>query len=152
MPHFTGFAELRRPRDLVEKLQHDYERLAANSGDTYAAFDFFITAEHILDWLHPDRTGKASREAERGSSPLLEVTSHIANGAKHFVASGTQHNSVRGIEQQGYADGYAEPGYFEEPIVVKLSPNEATFFGTTELEAVVLAKRVLEYWQGRIPP
>jgi hypothetical protein len=49
MPRFTGFAELQTPCDLLRKLQHDISRMAADSGDSYAAFDFFVTAEHLLD-------------------------------------------------------------------------------------------------------
>jgi hypothetical protein len=46
---FNGFAELRIPRDLVKKLQFDLKRVLESPQDQYAAFDFFVTAEHIVD-------------------------------------------------------------------------------------------------------
>jgi hypothetical protein len=150
MPRFTGFAELRTPCDLLRKLEHDLRRMAEDSGDTYAAFDFFITAEHLLDWQYPDPAGKATRKAARQAHLMLEITSHIASGAKHFVAIDPHHKSVSGIEKQGYADDYVESGYIEEPIVVKLSPNEAAVFGSTEIGAVALGNRVLAYWRGHL--
>lgn len=35
------------------KLKHDYERIKMDPTDQYVAFDFFITAEHIIDWVLP---------------------------------------------------------------------------------------------------
>ena len=53
--------------------------------DAYAAFDFFVTAEHLLDWLHPDSAnGKADREKLRNQYEILQTVSHLACGAKHF--------------------------------------------------------------------
>jgi len=48
-----GLFQLQTARDLLAKLGHDYERLRNSPNDAYVAFDFFVTAEHILDWLHP---------------------------------------------------------------------------------------------------
>ena len=33
---------------------HDLERMRGGPEDAYAAFDFFVTADHIVDWLLPD--------------------------------------------------------------------------------------------------
>jgi len=44
-----GFGELRLPADLLRKLRHDFERMKMSPQDQYAAFDFFVTAEHIID-------------------------------------------------------------------------------------------------------
>ena len=54
MSSFKGFAVLKRAADLVAKLEHDLERIRAAPEDAYAAFDFFVTADHIVDWLLPD--------------------------------------------------------------------------------------------------
>ena len=45
MSRFGGFFALGTPADLLKKLRHDF---------SYAAFDFFVTAEHLLDWKYPD--------------------------------------------------------------------------------------------------
>jgi hypothetical protein len=37
---------LQDPADLVAKLEHDLDRIRANSHGAYAAFDFF-TADHV---------------------------------------------------------------------------------------------------------
>lgn len=148
---FTGFAELRKPDDLLLKLQHDLHRMIEDEGDVYATFDFFITAEHMIDWLHPDRSGKVARGAMRKSNPLLQITSHIANGAKHFVVGAAHHKSVSAIEAPRYVeDGRHDSGSIEVPIVIRLSPHEAALFGAPEIDAIVLAYHVLEYWQEQL--
>lgn len=107
---------------------------------------FFVTAEHIVDWIHPDN--KANREVLRSSMPLLRITSHIANGAKHFEAKAKHHKSVNGVLKSRYvAVGYVEEGYFQDPLLVHLTPEEANAIDAPiAVEAVWLARRVLEYW------
>jgi len=147
---FTGFAEIRTARDLVRKLEHDLDRLKNAPKDQYAAFDFFVTAEHIVDWIHP--TDKPARTALRSSSPLLRITSHIANGAKHFEATYKHLRSVADVEKSRFVEpGYVEEGYFEEPLVVHLTPEEETTMGQSTIDVPVLAQRVLEYWQTNAP-
>jgi len=148
MSEFDGFAELRKPIDLVRKLEFDLNRINKSPQDQYAAFDFFVTAEHILDWLYPD--SKKDRETHRSSETLLRITSHIANGAKHFDAKAGHHKSVIGIEKNRYVElGYVEEGYFLEPLLLHLTNDEANNLKTdTHVEASWLAKMVLEYWKN----
>jgi hypothetical protein len=148
---FTGLFELRRPADLVRKLRHDLHRMATLPLDQYAAFDFFVSAEHIVDWLHP--SDEPTRRALRSSSPLLRITSHLlANGSKHFEATAKHHRSVAGTEKFRYVEeGYVESGYFHEPLVVHLTPDEASELGAPSVEAVALARQVLEFWSKHVP-
>jgi len=45
---FQGLTkELQTPKNLLDKLQFDFARIKANPLDVYAAFDFFVTAEHV---------------------------------------------------------------------------------------------------------
>ena len=75
--------------------------------------------------------------------------SHIANGAKHFEATATHHKSIDDIEKQRYVEpGYVEEGYFEDPIIIKFTPTEASAFGKNEIEATDLAQQVLTYWKS----
>ena len=146
---FNGFGELRTPCDLVHKLEHDFKRLKSIPQDQYAAFDFFITAEHIVDWIYP--TDRPARKKLRLSSPLLQITSHIANGAKHFEATAKQHKSVINIEKYRVLEpGCVEEGIFEEPLIVYLSPKEEEFIGKANIEVVKLAKLILDYWTENI--
>ncbi|MEJ7605694.1 MAG: hypothetical protein WKF37_05380 [Bryobacteraceae bacterium] len=85
-----GAFSLQCPEDLLKKLEHDLGRLHANPLDQYAAFDFVVTAEHMLDWVYPDhpQSNWKRRAEERNNSKLLQITSHIASGAKHFIVTG----------------------------------------------------------------
>jgi hypothetical protein len=144
--NFKGFATLQTAVDLLRKVRHDHERLRSAPDDVYAAFDFFVSAYHMLDWLHPNDA--ASRKAEEEASLLLQVCSHIANGAKHFEATAKHHTSV--------ADLYSEEGAFQRDcfqgdafqvggLFVELDGQAALAFGT-RLEVIDLAGRVLAHW------
>ena len=148
MSEFDGFGELRKSVDLVRKLEFDLDRINKSPKDQYAAFDFFVTAEHIIDWLFPN--SRKDREDLRASSPLLRITSHIANGAKHFEAKAKHHTSVISIKKDRYVEpGYIEEGYFLEPLLLQISKEEASNLKTdTYIEAPWLAKKVLEYWKN----
>jgi hypothetical protein len=50
MPRPKGFAKIRSVGDLFAKLQHDLHRMHNDPLNEYAAFDFFVTAEHMVDW------------------------------------------------------------------------------------------------------
>ncbi len=150
IPSFSGFGEIRTPRDLVRKLEYDLDRLEKSPQDQYAAFDFFVTAEHIVDWIHPK--DRAARTRLRSSSPLLQITSHIANGAKHFEATAKHLRSVADIEKFRVVEpGCVEDSCFEEPLVVHLTPAEEKTMGQSTIEVASLAQRVLEYWKTTAP-
>lgn len=150
MATFTGFGELRTPRDLVQKLQYDLERIRKSPQDHYAAFDFFVTAEHIVDWIYP--SDRIARENLRSSSPLLRITSHLANGGKHFEATARHHTSVVELEKSRYAEpGYFAEDYVEEPLVVFLTQGEEELMGHRTIEAVFLAQQVFDYWKVNAP-
>ena len=149
MSTFTGFVGLRTPADLLAKLQHDIHRMIASPESEYAAFDFFVTAEHIVDWLHPD--DKLARTNLRKSDPLLQIASHIANGAKHFEAKADHHSSVRSLKMERYLDSACkEPGVEERAIVIKLTAHETTKLGSASFEAIILAYRLLEFWRTHL--
>ncbi len=148
MAKFKGFGELKKPTDLVKKLEFDLDRLKQAKNDQYVAFDFFVTAEHIVDWIHP--ADKAARKAIRESSPLLKIVSHIANGAKHFEATAAHHQSIDDVKKERYVQtGYIEDGYFDDPIIVRLTSNESAAFGKNEVNVVDLAEQVLTYWKAQ---
>jgi len=72
---FRGFGpELRSPVDLLGKLQHDLNRLLAAPTSTYAAFDFFVTANCMVDWVWPSATNKGEIRAEH---PLTRICEHL---------------------------------------------------------------------------
>jgi hypothetical protein len=52
-----GVFELRSLSDLLEKLKHGDEALVA-AENAYLTFNFFVTAEHLVDWVHPKDRSK----------------------------------------------------------------------------------------------
>jgi hypothetical protein len=144
--NWKAFGEIQTPADLVKKLAFDLERMKDSTQDHYAAFDFFVTAEHIVDWLHP--TDRVAQKNLRDSSILLQVISHLGNGAKHFHATRGGHKTVTGMHEEPYAEDYVEEGYVKDSLCVDLDPTEAAALGSTRMPVVELAQRVLEYWQA----
>jgi hypothetical protein len=47
-----GIFALRTAKDLFGKLEHDLVRVKKNPADSYAAFDFFVTAFHLKEWKY----------------------------------------------------------------------------------------------------
>jgi hypothetical protein len=142
-----GFFELRVPKQLLEKLEFDLARLRSSmpaSRDAhYAAFDFFVGALHMSDWLS-NTTGKPLIDFR--NYPEFQIVSHIANGAKHFSVDGQRHSAVH--------DTVAEPEVFNGEIF------DSTAFDTGRLvirlndgtieSAVEFAERVLNYWKTMV--
>ena len=136
--------ELKSAADLFRKLEGDFAALEASGQDTRVAFNFFVTAEHLPDWL-----GRRDLVRQHAS---LRVVSHIANGAKHFVLDDRRHQSVTRTEKFRYVEeGYVEPGYFYEPLLIHLSPDEARELGAPTIDAVSLGRRVVEFWRHYVP-
>jgi len=67
----AGMFELRAPKDLRAKLRREYERLKSDPNDPDTAWNFFVTAEHMLDWLFPG--DKEAMRRERDSDQLLQA-------------------------------------------------------------------------------
>jgi hypothetical protein len=142
-----GFFNLQTPQDLLQKLRHDFGRLRESPVDSYAAFDFFVTAYHILDWLHPgDSNNTTRKQMERGSN-LLQVISHLANGSKHFHV--TRHYVVKDtIVKVGAFDPAAfDPDSFDVgELRVELDGDAAREFGTS-IGVLELADKALHFWE-----
>jgi hypothetical protein len=97
---YKGLFRLTTPRDLLGKLQHDFSRIEEHPLDERPAFDFFVTAHHMQEWLD-HWTSNTTRELrkqrkpyEREGAALMQVCSHLANGSKHFVTD-SRHDSVK---------------------------------------------------------
>ena len=138
-PHIDFF-ELRTPADLFCKLESDLASLEASGQDTRIAFNFFVTAEHLPDWL--------GQRALVKTNCILRIVSHIANGAKHFHLNDKRHNSVTSTEKfRVVEEGCVEPSYFYEPLLIHLSPDEAKELGLSEIDALTLGHKVLDFWR-----
>ena len=56
--------QLTTAADLRAKLGRDLDRLKNEPMNADAAFNFFVTAEHLLDWVYPKNINKARRTKE----------------------------------------------------------------------------------------
>lgn len=139
-----GIFNLNTPETLVRKLAQDYTLFEQQPFNPYLAFNFFVTAEHIPDWI-------GDKDIKKKHS-ILRICSHLANGAKHFEVDPKRHQSVRKTEKALYCErGYLVNGFIEEPLIVHLSNGEIGEFGQPHIEAVKIAKSVLEFWLDRFP-
>jgi hypothetical protein len=151
-----GIFELRTTADLRRKLNREYERLSDDPTNSYIAFNLFLTAEHLLDWLHPGNANSAKRSMTRDASLILQICSHIANGAKHFEVEAKHHTSVSdtsmtaGYHPAGYYPaGYMPTDYFPEShLVVRLEGAARQKYGDT-ISAETLSRLIVDYWNGQ---
>ncbi len=151
---FQGLFSLQNVSDLLTKLEFDFGRLKRSPIDTYAAFDFFVTAEHLLDWQHPGDVNQSRRKQERQKELLLQICSHIASGAKHFKAESSHHQSVKDSRKEsGGFDGnvFQNDPFDVGRLVVELEGDAAARFGSS-VEVTVLAERILNLWSSRLQP
>ncbi len=144
MSELNGFFSLRTPLDLLQKLEADFNRLCAadqsNIQAQYAAFDFFVCAEHLPDWL--SSTSGISKTKLR-SYPYGALVSHIANGAKHFRVDPSRHKTVQDtIFENGAFQGNAFQGNaFQVPhLVIELEDG----YNANVLD---IASSVIIYWR-----
>src|SRR4051794_29114446 len=96
------FGELILPSHLLQKLEHDLGRMKTSPHDQYGAFDFFVAAEHVIDWIHPH--SKPDREALGLDVPLLRIPPHIVNGAKHFEVKANRHKSISAVSKERWVE------------------------------------------------
>ena len=148
----AGSFDLRSPRDLLAKLHHDLRRLEAEPLDQYAAFDFFVTAWHMLDWIDPgeDQTAKDRRKAIRDRSVILKVCDHLASGSKHFQATAKRHDSVKATEHHrgAFSSGFSR-GFDTSMLCVHLEGQAAVALGAM-VEVVDLARLTLAEIEGMV--
>jgi hypothetical protein len=86
----VGAFDLSTPRPLLAKLSRELDRLQAAPNDVDHAFNFFVTAEHMLDWLHPGHSGKAkARREDIRKSEVTAPTFRSTTRLPAAVASGT---------------------------------------------------------------
>lgn len=149
-----GFFTLNSAADLREKLRRDLAKLRAAPTNIDSALNFFITAEHMADWVHPGKAGRAAREALRDSSLLLQVCSHLANGGKHFRVEAKHHDSVARTRRVGgittlgrYALGTRPLGGGRPTCYVDLQGDAAAALGPS-IEVITLARCVMAFWDA----
>jgi hypothetical protein len=125
-------------------LIHDYQRMLAADpaapAAQYAAFDFFVCAEHLADWVAKERGGTLTQHRAYADGALV---SHVANGAKHFRVDPTRHTTVRDTASSGaYQRGAFQSDAFQTAtLVIALESNAS-------VSANEVASRVLSHWKS----
>jgi hypothetical protein len=138
-----GFA-LRTPADLLAKLRNDHERLKSDPTDSYAAFDFFVTALHMTDWVKAAGKGPLLPQSESGKL-LLDICNHLANGLKHFHLKSNLITSTEKVD--GAFDPNAfDPGAFDVGNLFIHLEGPAAQKLDASVTAVALAQRVFDHW------
>jgi hypothetical protein len=146
-----GAFGLETPKDLLGKLERDFDKLRLSPNDKDLAFNFFVTAEQMLDWIHPGSANKRTREDLRNAEPLLQVVSHLANSSKHFDNLAKHHQSVEKSGSFGaFFGGAFFGGGFQvgDSLLILLKGDAANAFGPSR-PALDIAERVLAYWRSR---
>lgn len=133
----AGFFQLQTAEDLFAKLKWELEKLQQDPSNPWHAFNFFVTAEHLPDWV--------DNKSLRKENALLRICSHLANGGKHFEVD--RHSSVAVAERDGVLEeGVLEKGIVEEWLEITLEPREAEDLGRDEIDAVSLAEMLVSWW------
>lgn len=142
-----GIFGLLTPTDLLAKLGRELDRLRAAPNDIDHAFNFFVTAEHMLDWTYPDPTGKAKRKSLRENEPLLQLVSHLASGAKHFDNLSEHHQSVIDTGIKHRHPSLMRQRMFPSQLCIIAGGDAGAALGGSKITALALAERVYGYWQ-----
>ena len=148
-----GVFGLNNKTDLYKKLEWEYENLKKEPQNSFHAYNFFVTAWHLLEWKYP--TDVEARKKISGSVPLLQVCEHLAVGAKHFAPTNPKLDSVEGSKKSSvwgdgvWAEGAWKEGVWATWLAVSLTGDAQKEFGGT-IKAHEFATLVMEYWKNEI--
>ncbi|MGB8409291.1 MAG: hypothetical protein WCE58_05215, partial [Gallionella sp.] len=147
--------EITTPKQLLEKATHDIERLKGNHLDAYAAFDFFVTARHIPNWVYPNDSAKC--DALFAQYVELRVCRHLGDGAKHFIATDRRHKQVRSTVRTHNAWGNSWDkswgnSWGTDELIIRLDPadRDTSQLGA-QIRALDLAERILAILKQVVP-
>jgi len=149
----AGLFDLIAADDLCAKLDHDYRRVKADPADVFAAFDFIVTAWHLLEWRYPGKSGKAQRDEMRQQYPILALCEHLCVSGKHYEPSDPKLQSVQGsFRKSAWKRGVWAPGVWtkrmwEDGLVIELSGTTKAALGE-RITIDRLADLVMEFWRG----
>jgi hypothetical protein len=124
-----GLFGLQTPEDLLAKAHRDYKRMLAQPMDHDAAFDFFVTARHIPEWL--ERVGRGTEASALAQHVQLRIARHIADRAKHFEVTAKHHRQVEGTTATAAAwapfswEWWKPRAWSEDALVIALSAADA---------------------------
>jgi hypothetical protein len=149
----AGMFGLNQPDELLNKLEHDFQRLQDDIGKQamlYTAFDFFVTAYSLVDWVKKDRALTRAEVDALYAPMLVKICGDLANGSKHFQLDRspkttlTTHSAPPAFQANAFSSAFQVTW----SAWVELSPSEATAAGVPPIcPVMVLAEKVLAHWQ-----
>lgn len=149
----AGLFDLVTADDLCAKLDHDYSRLKSDFADAFAAFDFIVTAWHLLEWRYPGNQGKAQRDVLLKQYPILALCEHLCVSGKHYEPGNPKLQSVQGSfrksawKRGAWAPGFWAKGLWEDGLTIELSGPAKVVFGE-QITVGRFADLVMEFWRG----
>jgi hypothetical protein len=149
----AGLFDLISADDLCAKLDHDCRRVKANSADVFAAFDFTMTAWHLLEWRHQGSSNRAARDALCAQYPVLGLCEHLCVSGKHYAPTNPKHQSVLGtFRSSAWARGFWASGFWgknvwKDGLVIELSGAARSALGD-RLTMEQFADLVMAFWRG----
>ncbi len=133
-----GLFQMKTAKDLFAKLEWEFENFRKDPSNPWIAFNFFVTAEHLPDWIN--------RKDLKGNHSILRICSHLANSGKHYKSN---KKSVVDAFRNGVVDeDVCENGVFEEWLTIRLPEEEANTMKTSEIDGIPLAEKVVEWWRN----
>ena len=148
MSQLNGFFSLRTPRDLLDKLQKDFDRFSSADPTSpeaqYAAFDFFVCAEHLADWVKNATGGTLNQHRSYADGALV---SHIANGAKHFRVDPNRHTEAKDTK---VTPGAFQRGAFQDNAFQTVGQLVIELENGSVVPARTVAERVLLHWKKAV--
>ena len=148
-----GLFGLNNSADLFKKLEREFEQLIAEPTDAYLAYNFFVTAWHLLEWKHPGHSGKPIRDRIRDQTPVLQICEHLAVGAKHFEPTNSNLKAVTSSKRSNsWANGVWAPdawteGAWVSSLSVELTGEAQNAYGS-QIKVEDLAHLVMDYWRS----
>ena len=150
-----GVFSLNNSVDLFKKLEWEFDQLVAKPTNAYLAYNFFVTAWHLLEWQYPDRSERLIRNNIRKQTPLLQICEHLAVSAKHFEAKSQHLNAVSVSKKSScWSDDAWAPGTWAEDtwdswLVVELNGDAQKVYGN-QIKVEELARLVMDYWRSSL--
>ncbi|MCP5200407.1 MAG: hypothetical protein H6977_10360 [Gammaproteobacteria bacterium] len=150
-----GIFGLVSPNDLYEKLLWEYERTKEGAEDQYAAYNFFVTAWHLVEWKYPGNTNVGIRNELKARNPILGICEHIAVGAKHFEPTNPKLTAVEATPQttiwgdKVWAEGVWKEGVWANWLTVELTGDAAAAFGK-RVRVEDLVEAAIAFWRSEM--
>ena len=154
----AGLFDLVSGDDLCAKLDHDYRRLSKDFSDVFVAFDFIVTAWHLLEWKYPGDNKKSQRTELYKQHPILQLCEHLCVIGKHYEPTNPKHKSVYGsFRNSPWKRGMWAKGVWDkvwkDELIINLSGPVKEEMGE-QLTMQEFADYVMQFWResGGCPP